>query len=301
MTWDQVIDDYMVYLSLEKSLSPASIEAYSYDLSKLKEYMEAYSVTPENVTLEHLETFLSDIYDKGFVQTSQARILSGIRGFFKYMQMENLISTRPTELLESPNPQRKLPDILSTEEIDRIINKIDVSIPEGHRNRAIIEVLYGCGLRVTELVSLQISCYFPQKGFIRVIGKGSKERLIPIGGQAIKATGIYLTQRNELKIKKGNEDILFLNRRGSKLTREMILIMVKRAAANAGIKKIISPHTFRHSFATHLIERGADLRAVQEMLGHESIVTTEIYTHIDQKHLREVIKLHPRAKKIKNY
>ncbi|MDR2286465.1 MAG: tyrosine recombinase XerD [Prevotellaceae bacterium] len=301
MIWNQVIDDYIVYLSLEKSLSPASIEAYSYDLSKLKEYMEAYSIAPENVTLEHLETFLSDIYDKGFIQTSQARILSGIRGFFRYMQMENLISTLPTELLESPNPQRKLPDILSAEEIDRIINRIDVSIPEGHRNRAIIEVLYGCGLRVTELVSLQISCYFPQKGFIRVIGKGSKERLIPIGRQAIKATGIYLTQRNDLKIKKGNEDILFLNRRGSKLTREMILIMVKRAAANAGIKKTISPHTFRHSFATHLIEGGADLRAVQEMLGHESIVTTEIYTHIDQKHLREVIKLHPRAKKIENY
>jgi integrase/recombinase XerD len=295
MIWNQIIDDYMVYLSLEKSLSSASIEAYSYDLSKLKEYMEANSIAPECVTLEHLETFLADIYDKGLIQTSQARILSGVRGFFKYMQMENLIKVSPTELLENPTPQRKLPDILSVEEIDKIINEIDVSVAEGHRNRAIIEVLYGCGLRVSELVSLLISCYFPEKGFIRVIGKGNKERLAPIGGEAIKAISIYLKQRSNLKIKKGNEDILFLNRRGAKLTREMILIMVKRAAANAGIEKNISPHTFRHSFATHLIEGGADLRAVQEMLGHESIMTTEIYTHLDQKHLKEIIQLHPRA------
>ncbi|MDR1593372.1 MAG: tyrosine recombinase XerD [Prevotellaceae bacterium] len=295
MTWEQVIDDYMVYLALEKSLSPASLEAYSYDLQKLKETMEAYAIAPEDVTLEHLETFLSDIYDKGLIQTSQARILSGIRGFFKYMQLENLIKTLPTELLESPNPRRKLPDILSADEIDRIINGIDVSLAEGHRNRAIIETLYGCGLRVSELVSLQISCYFPEKGFVRVIGKGSKERLVPIGGQAIKAISIYLKQRSELKIKKGHEDILFLNRRGAKLTRVMILTIVKRSAINVGIEKTISPHTFRHSFATHLIEGGADLRAVQEMLGHESIVTTEIYTHIDQKHLREIIQLHPRG------
>jgi integrase/recombinase XerD len=295
MTWNQIIEDYMVYLTLEKSLSPASIEAYGYDLSKLKEYMETYSIDPKDVTLENLETFLSDIYDRGLIRTSQARILSGIRGFFKYMKMENLIKISPAELLESPNPQRKLPDILSADEIDRIINGIDVSVAEGHRNRAIIEVLYGCGLRVSELVSLQISCYFPAKGFVRVIGKGSKERLVPIGGQAVKAISIYLKQRNELKVKKGNEDILFLNRRGSKLTREMILIMVKRAALNVGIEKNISPHTFRHSFATHLIEGGADLRAVQEMLGHETIVTTEIYTHLDQKHLKAIIQMHPRS------
>jgi integrase/recombinase XerD len=300
MTWDQIIEDYIVYLNLEKSLSPASIEAYSYDLRKLKEYMETQSIAPEKVTLDDLETFLSDIYDKGLIQTSQARILSGVRGFFKYMQIENLIDSSPTELLESPNPRRKLPDILSAEEIDKIISGIDLSVAEGHRNRAIIEALYGCGLRVTELVSLRISCYFPEKGFIRVTGKGNKERLIPIGKQAIKAIAIYLKQRKELKIKKGNEDILFLNRRGSKLTREMILIMVKRAAIDAGIEKTISPHTFRHSFATHLIERGADLRAVQEMLGHESIITTEIYTHLDQKHLREIIQLHPRARKTEN-
>jgi integrase/recombinase XerD len=297
MTWEQVIDDYMMYLSLEKSLSPASLEAYGYDLRKLKEYMEADSIAPEDVTPEHLETFLADIYDRGLIQTSQSRILSGIRGFFKYMKMENLIENSPTELIENPNPRRKLPDILSIEEIDMIINGIDVSIAEGHRNRAIIEVLYSCGLRVSELVSMRISCYFPEKGFVRITGKGNKERLVPIGGQAMNAIDIYLKQRAGVKIKKGNEDFLFLNRRGSKLTREMILIMVKRAAKNVGIEKTISPHTFRHSFATHLIEGGADLRAVQEMLGHESVIATEIYTHLDQKHLREIIRLHPRANK----
>ncbi|MDR1887061.1 MAG: tyrosine recombinase XerD [Prevotellaceae bacterium] len=298
MTWEQVIEDYMVYLNLEKSLSAASIEAYGYDLSKLKEYMEALSIAPENVTAENLETFLADIYDRGLIQTSQARILSGTRGFFKYMQMEKLIETSPTELIDSPNPSRKLPDILSAEEIDMIIGKIDVSVAEGHRNRAIIEVLYGCGLRVTELVSLRLSCYYPEKGFIRVIGKGDKERLVPVGKHAVKAVSLYLKRRNEIRIKKGNEDFVFLNRRGSKLTRVMILVMVKGAARNAGIEKNISPHTFRHSFATHLIEGGADLRAVQEMLGHESVVTTEIYTHLDQKYLSEIIRLHPRARKI---
>jgi integrase/recombinase XerD len=299
MIWEQVIEDYMTYLSLEKSLSRASIEAYGYDLNKLKEYMEVRSIAPENVTLEDIETFLADIYDRGLRQTSQARILSGIRGFFKYMYMENMIKTSPTELIENPNPQRKLPNVLSIDEIDRIISGIDVSIAEGHRNRAIIEVLYGCGLRVTELVSLLISNYFPQEGFIRVTGKGNKERLTPIGKQAVNAIDIYLKQRNTIKIKKGNEDILFLNNRGAKLTRVMILIMVKRAAADAGIEKTISPHTFRHSFATHLIEGGADLRAVQEMLGHETIVTTEIYTHLDQKYLKKIIRLHPRAGRIR--
>jgi integrase/recombinase XerD len=294
MIWEQVIDDYMVYLNLEKSLSSASINAYGYDLKKLREYMEENSIAPEDVTPEHLETFLADIYDRGLIQTSQARVLSGIRGFFKYMKTEKLIENLPTELIENPNPRRKLPCILSVEEIDRIINGIDVSIAEGHRNRAIIEVLYSCGLRVSELVSMRISCYFPEKGFIRITGKGNKERLVPIGGQAMKAIDIYLKQRFNSKIKKGNEDFLFLNKRGSKLTREMILIIVKRTAQKAGIEKIISPHTFRHSFATHLIEGGADLRAVQEMLGHESVVTTEIYTHLDQTHLKEVIRLHPR-------
>lgn len=296
MYWNQVIEDYLVYLKLEKSLSAASVSAYSDDIKKLREYIEEnYSIGPEKVTLEHLESFLASIYDKGLNQTSQARVLSGIRGFFKFMQIEGLIINSPTELLEAPNPKRKLPDILSAEEIDAIINSIDASMPEGHRNRAIIEVLYGCGLRVSELVSLQISCYFPKEGFVRIIGKGDKERIVPIGSQALKAISIYLEQRKQMKIKKGNEDILFLNRRGAKLTREMILIMVKQAAKNAGVEKTVSPHTFRHSFATHLIEGGADLRAVQEMLGHESVITTEIYTHLDQKFLREEISKHPRS------
>jgi len=296
MTWNQIIEDYMVYLKLEKSLSPISISAYSDDLKKLREYIEdEYSITPECVTMEHLEAFLANLYDKGLNQRSQARILSGIRGFFKYMQLENLIDVSPTELLDGPNPSHRLPDILSSQEIDNIINVIDVSLPEGHRNRAIIEILYGCGIRVSELVSLQLSCYFSERGFIRVTGKGNKERLVPLGSKSTKAVSIYLDQRKDMKIKKGNEDILFLNRRGSKLTREMILIMVKRAAKEANITKTVSPHTFRHSFATHLIEGGADLRAVQEMLGHESIITTEIYTHIDQTFLKEEIKKHPRA------
>ncbi|MDR1897096.1 MAG: tyrosine recombinase XerD [Prevotellaceae bacterium] len=297
MTWSQVIEDYMVYLTLEKSLSKASIAAYSDDVKKLRQYMESeYAVNPQDVTLDQLDAFLADIYDRGLNRASQARILSGVRGLFKYMKTEQLIEKSPAELLNQPNPCRKLPDILSSEEIDRIIKHIDVSVAEGHRNRAIIEILYGCGLRVSELVSLLISCYFPQQGYLRVIGKGSKERIVPLGYQAIKAVEIYLTQRKNMKIKKGNEDILFLNRRGSKLTREMILIMVKRAACEAGIEKTISPHTFRHSFATHLVEGGADLRAVQDMLGHESIVTTEIYTHLDTKYLSEIINIHhPRA------
>jgi integrase/recombinase XerD len=295
MTWDQVIEDYLMYLILEKSLSPASIEAYGSDLQKLKEYMESGNIAPDDVVLDDIETFLASIYDRGLNRTSQARILSGIRGFFKYMKLEKLIDRSPAELIESPNPHRKLPDVLSPEEIDRIIGVIDVSLTEGHRNRAIIEVLYGCGLRVSELVSLPMSCYFPDKGFLRIIGKGSKERLVPIGEQAMKAINLYLKQRPSIRIKKGHEDFLFLSNRGGRLNREMIFIMVKQAARDAGVEKNISPHTFRHSFATHLIEGGADLRAVQEMLGHESIVTTEIYTHIDQRHLKEMILLHPRA------
>jgi integrase/recombinase XerD len=292
-----------MYLRLEKSLAPASITAYTTDLSKLYDFMNGhYSIAPEKVELQHLEEFLASIYDLGLNARSQSRILSGIRGFFKYLLFENIISANPAELLDYPQPERKLPDILSAAEIDKIISRIDVSLPEGHRNRAIIEVLYGCGLRVSELVSLKLSCYFPAQGYVRVVGKGNKERLVPITEQAIKATGIYMKQRANVEIKKGFEDVLFLNRRGSKLTREMIFIMVKNAAADAEISKSISPHTFRHSFATHLIEGGADLRAVQEMLGHESILTTEIYTHLDQKFLHEtIIEYHPRGKRKARY
>ncbi|MDR0559951.1 MAG: site-specific tyrosine recombinase XerD [Prevotellaceae bacterium] len=295
MNWEHIINDYAEYIGLEKSLSAATISAYGADLKKLQTFMTDRSVEPEKVTMEDIESFLSNIYDSGLSRVSQARILSGVRGFFKYMQTEGYIKTSPAELINSPNPGRKLPDVLSADEIDAIIGSIDVSQPEGHRNRAIIEVLYGCGLRVSELLSLQLSCYFPDKGFLKVTGKGNKERLAPIGSQAIKAVEIYISLRNKMKIKRDCENILFLNRRGKKLTRTMILIMVKNAAVAAGITKTVSPHTFRHSFATHLITGGADLRAVQEMLGHESIITTEIYTHIDRQHLKEVIKMHPRA------
>jgi integrase/recombinase XerD len=295
--WTSLIDDYITYLILEKSLSPATVAAYGDDLKKLRATMEARSLKPEDVKPEDMESFLSEIYDMGLSSVSQARILSGVRGFFKYLQMENRIMSSPAELLESPNPRRKLPEILSPEEIDRIIEGIDASLAEGHRNRAIIETLYGCGLRVSELVALQLSCWFPNEGFIKVTGKGNKERLVPLGSAAIKAVNLYLPQRDRLKIKKGCEDILFLNRRGGQLSREMILIMVKQAVAATGIIKTVSPHTFRHSFATHLIEGGADLRAVQEMLGHESVTTTEIYTHLDREHLREIMTLHPRDRR----
>ena len=298
MTWTQRIDDYITYLRLEKSLAKASIEAYKTDLRKLNDFMsEHYSLLPENVKLNHLEEFLSDVYDKGLNARSQSRILSGIRGFYNYLHMENAISSNPTLLLDYPQPSRKLPDVLSPAEIDKIITSIDASRPEGHRNRAIIEMLYGSGLRVSEVVSLKISCYFPKRGFARITGKGNKERLVPLTKQATRAVGIYLQQRSSGKIKRGCEDILFLNRNGNKLTREMIFVTVKNSTSIAGISKSVSPHTFRHSFATHLVEGGADLRAVQEMLGHESILTTEIYTHLNQKYLSEtMIKYHPRGK-----
>ena len=292
--YDLLIEDYSTYLTLEKSLSAATISAYNDDLQKLKEYMTAQDIVPENITFENLESFLADIYDRGLNRTSQARILSGIRGLFKFMEMEKRIAVSPAELIEAPNPQRKLPEILSIDEIERTINSIDLSLPEGHRNKAIIEVLYGCGLRVSELVSLRISCYYPEKGFVRIVGKGNKERLVPIGSSATHAISNYLKQRDIAKIKKDSEDILFLNKNGGKLSRVMILIIVKQLVAAAGIEKTVSPHTFRHSFATHLIEGGANLRAIQEMLGHASITTTEIYTHLDQTYLKEIIKFHPR-------
>ena len=298
MTWEQRINDYITYLRLEKSLARASIEAYKTDLRKLTDFMnERHSITPEKVESAHLEEFLSNVYDKGLNARSQSRILSGIRGFYKYLHMENAISSNPTLLLDYPQPSRKLPDVLSPVEIDKIISCIDASLPNGHRNRAMIEMLYGSGLRVSELVSLKLSCYFPRRGFIRVTGKGSKERLAPLTKQSTKAVSMYLRQRLSVKIKQDCEDILFLNRNGGKLTREMVFITVKNAAAGSGISKSVSPHTFRHSFATHLVEGGADLRAVQEMLGHESILTTEIYTHLSQKYLHEtILKYHPRAK-----
>ena len=302
MTWSQRIDDYITYLRLEKSLARASIEAYGTDLSKLNTFIsEHYSLTPEMVELKHLEAFLANVYDAGLNARSQARILSGVRGFYKYLHLEKIIAANPAMLLDYPQPQRRLPEVLSAAEIDTIISSINLSKHDGHRNRAIIEMLYGSGLRVSELASLRLSCYFPVRGFVRVTGKGSKERLVPLTKRSTKAVKLYLQQRSSIKIKPGSEDILFLNRRGGQLTRVMIFTIVKNVAAGAGINKTVSPHTFRHSFATHLVEGGADLRAVQEMLGHESITTTEIYTHLGQKYLKETMRqYHPRSKKIKH-
>lgn len=299
LKWDDYIRDFIYFLKLEKSLSSNSVEAYSSDINKFLQYLRSNNSIPEpdQISLVHLRDFLERINKLGVGARTQARIISGIKAFYRFLILDDRIKEDPTILLESPKVGRKLPDILSEKEIDRMINKIDLSKPEGHRNRAIIEVLYGCGLRVSELTGLKISDIFPDKGFIKILGKGNKERLIPIGTKGIRAIGNYLPDRNSLKdIGKESRDILFLNRRGRKLSRIMIFTIVKELALEVGIKKRVSPHTFRHSFATHLIEHGADLRAVQEMLGHESILTTEIYTHLDRDFLRETIAtFHPRS------
>jgi integrase/recombinase XerD len=257
--------------------------------------LEEKATAVENIQLRDLQSFLKWIGGLGMTASSQSRIISGIRSFFKYCLQENLVRQDPTELLETPKLRRTLPDFLSVEEINRIIQAIDLSKPEGERNRAILETMYSCGLRVSELVNLRLSSLYPELGFIKVVGKGDKERLVPIGNTALKFIGIYRGQvRVHMPIKKGNEDVLFLNRRGAGLTRQMIFIVLKDLVREAGISKTVSPHTFRHSFATHLVEGGADLRAVQEMLGHESITTTEIYTHLDRAFLRETLqKYHP--------
>jgi integrase/recombinase XerD len=299
MDWNDHILDFRTYLKLEKSLSPHSVQAYTADISRLIQYLEfkGIQIGPAEVRLNHLQGLMKWIHEMGASAGTQARMISGIKAFFKYLILEEKITDDPTVLLETPKTGRKLPDILSPEEIDRIIQSIDVSKPEGHRNRAMLEVLYGCGLRVSEMVGLRISNIFFEQGFIRVIGKGDKERLVPIGGKAIREIERYLPIRNKLRITdKESHNILFLNRRGKRLTRVMVFTMIKTHAIKAGIRKKVSPHTFRHSFATHLIEGGADLRAVQEMLGHESILTTEIYTHLDREFLRETIsRYHPRS------
>lgn len=286
-------------MKLEKSLSNNSIEAYVHDVDKLVQYFELTNLqlSPKDVTLQHLQAFLKWISEIGMTARSQARIISGIKGFYKYLLLENILNTDPTQLLEAPRLGRKLPDTLSLDEINALIAAIDLSTKEGQRNKAMLETLYSCGLRVSELTGLRISNLFFNDGFVKVVGKGSKERLVPIGSVAIKQIEIYNNEiRCHLKIKKDNEDILFLNNRGSQLTRIMIFTIIKNLALRIGLKKTISPHTFRHSFATHLIEGGADLRAVQEMLGHESITTTEIYTHLDREYLRQaILQFHPRA------
>ncbi|MFI5171395.1 MAG: site-specific tyrosine recombinase XerD [Chitinophagales bacterium] len=300
MNWQPAIKEFKSYLQLERSLSANSVEAYVRDISKLNQYLELNHDTtfPEQIKRKHLEGFLIYLHRLGMNDKSQSRIISGVRAFYKFLLMEDLIDDDPSQLLDLPKLQRKLPDTLSFDEITKLIDAIDLSTPEGQRNKAIFETLYSCGLRVSELVELKFSEIYFDVGFIKVRGKGDKERLVPIGESALKFITIYKnTVRSHLKIQKGFEDHVFLNRRGKKLTRVYIFMLLKELAEKASIKKSISPHTFRHSFATHLIEGGADLRAVQEMLGHESITTTEIYTHIDREFLRStLVQFHPRFK-----
>ena len=299
MDWRSAIKGFQAYLKLEKSLADNSVEAYSRDLEKLYQFAESkpFKLKPETVTLTDLREFITWAAELGMIPSSQARILSGIKAFYKYMLMEDLIKNDPSELLESPKIRRKLPDTLSYQDINKLIAAIDLSKPEGPRNKAILETLYGSGLRVSELTELKLSNLYLDIEFIKVTGKGNKERLVPIGAEAIKAIKIYIENlRVHIAIKKGEDDIVFLNRRGARLSRQMIFLMIQDLAQTIGLKKTISPHTFRHSFATHLVEGGADLRAVQEMLGHESITTTEIYTHLDREYLKSTIsQFHPRS------
>jgi integrase/recombinase XerD len=296
--WQVYKKGFKAWLQLEKSLADNSVEAYLRDIDKLAVFFGEEKKAPKDITLKDLERFVKWITELGMTPASQARIISGLRSFYKYCLLEQVTTTDPTVLLEAPRLKRALPDVLSFDEIESLIGKIDLSKPEGGRNKAMLETLYSCGLRVSELVELKLSCLYLDVGFVRVIGKGNKERLVPIGSDAIKYIKIYRDEiRVHIPVKKDNEDILFLNRRGSGLTRIMIFLIIKELAKKAGITKNISPHTFRHSFATHLVEGGADLRAVQEMLGHESITTTEIYTHLDREYLRDTLQqFHPAFK-----
>ncbi|MEP6711779.1 MAG: site-specific tyrosine recombinase [Ferruginibacter sp.] len=299
--WEAYKKGYKAWLQLEKSLSDNSVQAYLHDIEKLTDYFLTVSClkAPDAISLKDLEAFVQWIHKLGMTPASQSRIISGLRSFYKYCLIEQVSTLDPTMLLESPKLIRKLPDTLAFEEIEKIIAAIDLSTPEGERNKAIMETMYSCGLRVSELTNLKLSCLHLEVGFIKVTGKGDKERLVPIGSDAIKFIGIYRNAvRSHIAIKPGEEDILFLNRRGSRLSRVMIFLILKALAKKAGITKNISPHTFRHSFATHLVEGGASLRAVQEMLGHESITTTEIYTHLDREYLRTTLsQYHPAYKK----
>lgn len=294
--WDRYIKDFGSYLKIERGLSVNSIEAYQQDTLKLRDFARGLDTNPTSITYEQLRDFIAVLFDLGLSPRSQSRIISGIKQFFQFLLLEDEISTDPSEMLEMPKLGRKLPEVLSIEEIDALIEAIDLSTKEGHRNKAILETLYSCGLRVTELVNLKFEDLFFDEGFVRVIGKGNKQRLVPTSQSVEKEIDFYLeSMRNHLTIQPGNEAFVFLNRRGHQLTRVMIFTIIKNLAASIGLKKNISPHTFRHSFATHLLEGGANLRAIQEMLGHESITTTEIYTHLDQNFLREAIfSFHPR-------
>jgi integrase/recombinase XerD len=299
--WDTYKKGFKAYLQLEKSLSGNSVEAYLRDIEKLTQYMQEASAlkSPGDISLKDLQAFVKWVAELGMTASSQARIISGIKSFYKYCISEQIVAKDPTTLLEAPKLKRALPDILSFEEIENIIAQIDLSKPEGGRNKAILETLYSCGLRVSEVINLKLSQLYLDVGFIRVVGKGDKERLVPVGSSAIKYITIYRQQiRTHVQPKPGQEDILFLNNRGSRLSRVMIFLVIKDLVKKAGIHKTVSPHTFRHSFATHLVEGGADLRAVQEMLGHESITTTEIYTHLDREFLKKTLmEFHPAFKK----
>jgi integrase/recombinase XerD len=298
--WDPYKKGFKAFLQLERSLSDNSVEAYLRDIEKLTQFLQEKNnvLSPANVTLPDLQQFIRWVSELGMTPTSQARIISGIRSFYKYCLIENIVTKDPTTLLEAPKLKRALPDVLTFDEIENIIAQIDLSKPEGGRNKAILETMYSCGLRVSEVVNLKLSALYLDVGFIRVTGKGDKERLVPIGDAAVKYITIYKKDiRVHMPVKKGHEDYVFLNRRGAKLTRVMIFLILKELVKKANITKNISPHTFRHSFATHLVEGGADLRAVQEMLGHESITTTEIYTHLDREFLRDTLQqFHPAFK-----
>jgi len=302
MDWKSSILGFRAYLILERSLSENSVEAYLRDVKKLAQFLTQQQIdkSPAEVVHEDVSQFISYIYQLGLGERTQARILSGIKAFYKYLLIENLIDRDPTDLLQGPKLGRKIPDVLSVEEIDMMLAAIDLSEPQGHRNRAMLETLYACGLRVSELINLKISEFYPDVEYIKVTGKGDKERIVPMGAEAVTHNLYYMDHyRSHQDIQPGHEDFLYLNRRGKGLSRVMIFTIIKNLAAKVGIAKTVSPHTFRHSFATHLVNGGADLRAVQDMLGHESITTTEIYTHIDTKYLRQTImNFHPRNKNL---
>jgi len=296
--WERKIKEYISYLKIEKGLALNSILAYQSDIDKLQDFTVPLNIQPEDVKLEHLKQFLLELYELGLSARSQARIVSGIKQFYQFLILEDDLSEDPSELLELPRIGTKLPTFLTISEIDQLQSAIDLSKPEGHRNKAIIETLYSCGLRVSELINLKFSNIYFKQGFVRVIGKGNKERLVPVSNSVEREISFYVEgARLSTPVNKGCEDYVFLNRRGRPLTRVMIFTIIKQLAESIGLKKNISPHTFRHSFATHLIEGGANLRAVQEMLGHESITTTEIYTHLDKSFIRDaIISYHPRNK-----
>jgi len=294
MDWSSYKKGFRSYLLLERSMSSNTIDAYLSDVDKLESFIQQLDsgISPLKIKHTHLQQFVFEISKMGLGERTQSRIISGIKAFYRYLIMEDLIEDDPTELIEGPKLTRKIPDVLSYEEIEMLFSTVDLSLPNGHRNRAILETLYACGLRVSELIGLKRSNYFQEIGFVKVIGKNNKERIVPIGQAAIKFIELYVeNERKNVKISPGFENFLFLNRRGKGLSRVMVYYIIQEAVQKAGIRKKVSPHTFRHSFATHLVEGGADLRAVQEMLGHESITTTEIYTHLDTQYLKELLSI----------